>query len=227
VSEEHAPEAETLRRFSRALETEPNMVLELLPAWRSYDDYLAGLTSNYRKAARKIARDVEAAGYCVEPLDDIERQAEALHALYLQVHARQKLRLVTLSPRFIPALAATFGDALRCTVVRRDDQLLGFVTTLRDGETAVGYYIGFDGAANQEAPIYFRLLQAVIEDAIRLGCRRISLGRTALEPKARLGARPQPLRVWLRHRIPAINVVVRSLLRAIPHEEAPERNPFK
>lgn len=228
VPDEHAPEIETLKRFSyRALETEPNMVLELSPSWRSYEDYLASLTSNYRKTARKIAKDVETVGYRVEPLHEIEREADALHALYLQVHERQKLRLVTLAPTFIPTLAATFGDALRCTVVRRDDQMLGFVTTLRDGETAVGYYIGFDGGANAEAPIYFRLLQAVIEDAIHLGCRRISLGRTALEPKARLGARPAPLRVWLRHRIPALNLVVRGLLQTVSHEEAPERNPFK
>ncbi|HEX8351365.1 MAG TPA: hypothetical protein VF611_00465, partial [Pyrinomonadaceae bacterium] len=71
------------------------------------------------------------------------------------------------------------------------------------------------------------LLQAVVSDAIGLGCRRLSLGRTALEPKARLGARPAPMHVWIRHRIPALNVAVRGLLRAVPHDEAPDRNPFK
>jgi hypothetical protein len=35
------------------------------------------------------------------------------------------------------------------------------------------------------------------------------------------------MRIWLRHRIPAINLVVRSLLQTISHDEAPERNPFK
>lgn len=228
VPDEHTLGTEALRPFSyRQLETEPNMMLELAPQWRSYEDYLASLTSNYRKTARKIAKDVEAAGFCVESLNEIEREAGSLHSLYLQVHERQKLRLVTLSPAFIPSLATTFGQGFRCTVARKDGQILGFVTTLRDGETAVGYYIGFDGAANQEAPIYFRLLQAVIDDAIQLGCRRISLGRTALEPKARLGARPSPLRIWLRHRIPAINLVVRGLLQTVSHDEAPERNPFK
>jgi len=228
ITDEHAQAAAALSRFSyRELETEPNMVLELKPDWRCYEDYLACLTASYRKAARKIAKDVEAAGCRVEALGEIDGQAETLHSLYLQVHERQKLRLVTLSPRFIPALAASMGEALRCTVVRRDGQILGFVTTLRDGETAVGYYIGFDREANAEAPIYFRLLQAVVEDAIKLGCRRISLGRTALEPKARLGARPAPLRVWVRHRVPMINLLVRGLLQTISHDEAPERNPFK
>jgi hypothetical protein len=33
--------------------------------------------------------------------------------------------------------------------------------------------------------------------------------------------------VWIRHRVPALNVAVRGLLRAVPHDEAPDRNPFK
>lgn len=217
-----------LSRFSyRPMDTEPNMVLDLDPSWRSLDDYLASLTTQYRRKARKIGQDVAAAGCSVEPLEDVEGEAAVLHGLYLQVHQQQRLRLVTLRPEFLPALAAAFGDTFRCTVIRREGQILGFVTTLRDGDTAVGYYIGFDRDANATVPLYFRLLQAVVEDALRLGCTRVSLGRTALEPKARLGARPVPLQVWLRHRIPAINLVVRNLLQAVPHDEAPERNPFK
>lgn len=98
---------------------------------------------------------------------------------------------------------------------------------MRDGETAVGYYIGFDRRANADSPVYLRLLQAVVGDAILLGCRRLSLGRTALEPKARLGARPAPMSIWIRHRIPALNMAVRGLLRAVPHDAAPDRTPFK
>ncbi|HEY6169110.1 MAG TPA: hypothetical protein VI454_13795 [Verrucomicrobiae bacterium] len=64
---------------------------------------------------------------------------------------------------------------------------------------------------------------------IRFGWRRqrISFGRTALEPKAALCAKPEPMSVWLRHRVPASNWMLRGLLGAVPHDEAPERNPFK
>jgi predicted N-acyltransferase len=228
VTDPHAADAEALKRYSyRPLETEPNMVLEIAPSWQRYDDYLAGLTANYRKSAKNIARDCAAAGYCVDRLSDVDSHAKTLHDLYLQVHERQKFRLVTLAPEFVPALAHAFPDDFRVTVVRRDDDVAGFVTTLRDRDTAVGYYVGFDSAVNAKTPLYFRLLHAVVQDAIEMGCRRVSLGRTALEPKARLGARPAPMRVWVRHRVPALNVVVRSLLRTVPHDEAPDRNPFK
>lgn len=229
IPDSDAADAAALARYSyRPLETDPDMVLELKPQWRTYEDYLASLNSKYRKTSRQIDKEIAAAGCRVESLEDLAGHAAQLHALYLQVHEHARLRLVTLKPDFIPALSQTFRDELRCTVIRRGDgELLGFVTTLKDGETAVGYYIGFDRATNAEVPLYFRLLQAVVDDAIKLGCRRLSLGRTALEPKARLGARPAPLRVWIRHRIPALNVLVRGLLHAAHHDEAPERNPFK
>ena len=232
ITDAYSAGASALSRFSyRQLETEPNMVLDVSPNWRTYEDYLASLTSRYRKQAKDIAREVTAAGLQVELLsgpDEVARHAAALHALYLQTHHNARIRLVTLSPQFLPTLAAQLGQDLRCTILRRDDQLLGFVTTVRDGETAVGYYIGFDRKANADVPIYFRLLQAVVDDAIKFGCRSLSLGRTALEPKARLGARPDPFRIWIRHRIPLLNVLVRGLLHTISHhDEPPERNPFK
>lgn len=224
--------ASSLSRFSyRALETEPNMVLEISPKWKTYDDYMASLTSRYRKSAKQIEKEFAAGDLELTTLshpDDIAKHTDVLHALYMQTHRNARLRLVTLRPSFIPTLAATFGSDLRCTIAQRDGQVLGFVTSVRDGETAVGYYIGFDRETNATAPIYFRLLQAVVDDAIKLGCSRLSLGRTALEPKARLGARPDPMRIWIRHRIPMLNVLVRALLHTISHhDEPPERNPFK
>ena len=231
IPDAYATSANALSRFSyRELETEPNMVLEISPQWKSYDDYLASLTSKYRKQAKQIEKEVTAAGCTVEEikLDEIQRNAEQLHALYLQTHKNARLRLVTLPVAFLPTLAKQLGDDMRFTILKKDDALLGFVTTVKDGETAVGYYIGFDRKANAEFPIYFRLLQSVIGHAMALGCKRLSLGRTALEPKARLGARPDPMRVWIRHRIPMLNLIVHGLLHAIDdHEEPPERNPFK
>ncbi|MEA2205460.1 MAG: hypothetical protein QOE77_2236 [Blastocatellia bacterium] len=231
IPDSHAADAEALSRFSyRPLETEPNMVLDILPAWRTYEDYLASLTSRYRKAAKQIEKEVVAAGYRIEEIEpaEISRLAETLHQLYLQTHHNARVRLVTLPVSFLPTLAERLGADMRFSVVRKAEEVLGFVTTLRDGETAVGYYVGFDRKANAETPIYFRLLQEVVHHAIKFGCRRLSLGRTALEPKARLGARPDPLRLWIRHRVPMLNVLVRGLLHTISHhDEPPHRNPFK
>ena len=146
----------------------------------------------------------------------------------MAVHDNASVRLVTLRDTCIPALAAAAGEDFRCTVIRRQEEILGFVTAIRDGDTAIAWYIGFDRAAAGEGlPLYLRLLHATIQDAIEWRCKKLSLGRTALEPKAALGAKPEPMSVWLRHRVPAMNWLLRSLLGAVSHAEAPERNPFK
>jgi predicted N-acyltransferase len=203
------------------------MVLELPSKWKDHKDYLAGLTSSYRQAAKKVFKEIDAAGISVDRDLDAGASVERLHALYLQVHENAALRPVTLSPGYLPALQAALGPRFRIAALRRGGEILGFVTTLKDGDTAVGYFMGFDRAASESAPLYLRLLHATVEDALAMGCRRLSLGRTALDPKSRLGARPVPMQVWVRHRLPWLNLLVRGIAGSVPHAEAPERNPFK
>lgn len=220
---------DALRRYSyRPVETEPNMVLAIPESWQSYEDYLAALDAKRRSSAKALDKKLSAAGCSVELLSDLDRDAARLHELYLAVHDRASIRLVTLPAEYFPALARAAGDGFRCTVIRRADRILGFVTTVRDGDTAVGYYIGFDRTeAETGLPLYLRLLHATIADAIHWRCRQLSLGRTALEPKAGLGAKPEPMSIWVRHRLPSINWLMRGVVGAIRHDEPPERNPFK
>jgi hypothetical protein len=129
-------------------------------------------------------------------------------------------------------LAATAGARVRFAglFAGPDDtpqSLLGFIVTLADVDEALGYHIGFAQDDTRGLPLYLRLLHASIADAIAPGARSLSFGRTALEPKARLGAKPQEMQVWLRHRQPVFNQIVRRLVDLARHAEAPETNPFK
>ena len=220
----------TLRLLGyRSVETEPDMVLALAPEWKSFDDYLASLTSGYRSNAKKLLKDCAAAGVTLRRIDAAEMAAkqDELHGLYEQVHERQGLRLATLRPSYLPALAAALGERFVCRVAEREGRMVGFVTTVADGDTAVGYYVGYDRAANELAPIYLTLLQSTVEEAIGLGARRLSLGRTALEPKAKMGCRPEPLACAVRHRASPLNLILSALARTASHDEPPERSPFK
>ena len=216
----------------RSFETQPNMVLRLDAGWTGFDDYLASLRKDYRKAIKNTHKQIDDAGVSVVRLSaaEVHEEAAALHRLYLSVQEAQRFRLVTLAPTYLPALAAAFSEDFVMSGLRSaDGKLVGFVSTLRDGAEAVGYYIGYDKQlAASGVPLYLRLLQCVIEDAITLRVRSISFGRTALEPKARLGAEPQGLRCFVKHRIEPMNVFVRGLIEVMPEPElAPERHPFK
>ena len=233
LTEAVAATAEPLTHFSyRPLDTEPNMVFHVKGEWLDFGDYVKGLRSGYRNSVKKVMKDFEEGGFTLERLDaaGVEAHQDAIYGLYHQVHDQQKLRLISLHPGFIPALARTFGDDFRTHIaLSANGEAVGFITTLRDQDGAVGYYIGFDKeAAANGAPIYLRLLQRTIQDAIEMKAKWLSLGRTALQPKAQLGAQPAPLRCYVRHRVPAMNALVRGFLEFMPEPDAaPERNPFK
>lgn len=86
ITNGYADGACALSRFSyRALETEPNMVLEISPKWKTYDDYMSSLTSRYRKAAKQIEKEFAAGGLELTQLNnagEIAKQSDLLHALH-------------------------------------------------------------------------------------------------------------------------------------------------
>jgi len=213
----------------RSVETEPNMVLDLLPGWKNHDGYLASLASKYRSSVRKqILEPLSAAGLTLRTFEPAASLAPRMHGLYLQVHENAGFRPFTLHADYFAAFSRAAGGKVRHKgLFGQDGKLLGFIVTLLDGETAVAYHIGFDREASASHPLYLGLLHASIGDAIEMGAKSLSLGRTALEPKARLGAKPQRMEVWMRHRQPVLNQLALRLLGLVPHEDAPARNPFK
>lgn len=222
-------QAEPLRDFSyRPLATEPEMAMPIRAHWKDFACYLADLNSNYRSKAKKVAKQVDEAGYRVERNADASAHDLRLHALYSEVERRASTRLSTLPPGYFAALAALAGpQRMRCTLIRNDSDIVGFITTIKDGTRALGYYVGLDYAVNAQVPLYLRLLQCLIEDAIELGCSELSFGRTAAEPKASLGASAHSSHVWMRHRLPAVNALVRGIFTRVQPDEAPQRRPFK
>jgi hypothetical protein len=221
--------AAPLRDFSyRPLETEPEMAMPVRPHWKDFAGYLADLNSNYRGKAKKVVKQVEEAGYRVERNADAAAHDARLHALYSAVEQRASTRLSALPPGHFGALAALAGpDRMRCTLIRNDEHIAGFITTIKDGTRALGYYVGLDYAVNATVPLYLRLLQSLIEDAIALGCDELSFGRTAAEPKASLGASAHSSHVWMRHRLPAVNALIREVFTRVTPDAAPQRRPFK
>jgi Acetyltransferase (GNAT) domain len=213
----------------RSVETEPDMVLDIRPEWKKPEDYLSSLTSSYRSNVKKLAKDCTAANVMFRHLQPAEmlQRADELHALYLQVHEGQGLRLATLHPLYLPAMAQILGARFRCRVAEIDGKAVGFVTTVHDNDCAIGYYIGYDKASNETAPIYLALLGSCVDDAIEMGAKHLSLGRTALEPKAKMGCKPVAVACAVKHRLSAINPVLSAITRNVSHNEPPERSPFK
>ena len=229
LHEPHTKSAQYLTNLSyRYVETEPNMVLTLRDDWKSHDDYLASLAAKYRSSIKNaVFKPIDEAGCTLELAGDLSPIQDRIYALYKMVQINAAFRPFELSPGYFTTLQQAAGNNFRCTLLKRGKDILGFLISVADGETSVAYHIGFDRAAAGELPIYLRLLHAGIADGIAFGCKRISLGRTALEPKAAIGAKPQTFGILLRHRQPVLNKLIKNMLQGVEHDDAPERNPFK
>jgi predicted N-acyltransferase len=205
----------------------PDLVLTVDPAWRALDGYLASLSSSHRRAVKKTLQAVEEAGYVARPLtlEELEANEARLESLYGQVWANADVRPLKLSGRFFVELQRRLGAACVVTGLVRDGRVDAFGVSLRNGAGAVGYYLGFD--RDVPAPLYLRLQVAVVEQAIAWRATEISMGRTAEEPKARLGAVPVPTTLWVKHRVPPLNWAVGAVLGSIEAPEAPAHRVFK
>ena len=206
LTDEQAGAGAALRNFNfRRFETEPNMVLELKPSWAGFDDCLNDMKSAYRTRIKKTLQSLDESGIVIERItpDQVEASAAEIYGLYHQVHDRKKLRLATIGEKWIPALARHYENDFRTVVARprQGGKILGFITLIRDRESAFGYYMGFDKAAAAGGlPLYVSLVYACVAQAIEMRVSRVVLGRTALGPKAQIGAKPQTMYDYVRHR---------------------------
>lgn len=229
VKDAASEEDETaLRRqgYQRA-PTGPDMLLTLDPKWGSLDDYLACLASKRRRAVKKTSEVLEAAGYQVRrlTLEELEANVSRLDALYGQVWAAADVHPLRLSGHFFVELQRRLEDDCVTIGIERDGKLDGFGVSLRSGATCVGYYLGYDKTV--EAPLYLRLLTSILEQGIAWRCTTVSMGRTAEEPKARLGAVPGPHALWVKHRTPPLNWAVGAILGTLHAPDATAHRVFR
>ena len=139
---------EALRRFSyRPMKPSRTWCSASVPRGAPTMITSAALDAKYRRNAKDQVKKLTMAGCVVESLTDLTPHSTRLHELYLAVHRNASVRLVTLVESYLPQLALALGDDFRCTIIRRGEEILGFVTTIRDGDSAIAYYIGFDRAA--------------------------------------------------------------------------------
>ncbi len=220
--------SKAVERFSyRKIQTDPDMVLDLGEGVSSFDDYLTLLNSKYRSRIKKIKKTIEQSGFTCEKLIVDEATDQKIHELYLQVEQRSKTRLATLPKGYFRGLSDNLGDNFACYGILNGKEILGFISVIKDRDSAIAYYVGFNYQENEKSPLYFRLLQLVIDAAIEMKCTKVHFGRSALEPKANLGALPVDTYVWARHRVPVVNFFVRKIFRNIPFDDAPERSAIK
>jgi hypothetical protein len=183
------------------LRNDISMELQLPVTWQSVADYEKALKHKYAQRYRKVRHAFD--GVAVKELsgDEVEQNKDRIYTLYKEVCERQPARIGFLSPEFIPVLCKHHPE-LKVWGIYEDEKMVGFLSAWVKTDVFDMFYIGFDYSRNNELQLYFNILFLTIELAIAAHKPKLILGRTALDAKARLGAKPHYLDtfVYIRNR---------------------------
>lgn len=183
-----------------ATRTLPTVMLE--HSFRTWQEYLAAMRSDYRRRIRNIMARSDRLQVRLQACSDFGPEH---HGLYLQVLSRSDAKLERLETGFFRHLP----DGFRMLTAERDGRLAGWAIVLNAAEGFYFFLGGVDHAEDTAHDVYLRLLVEVARHGIECGARRIDLGQTAEIPKTRLGGRCHCLYLGATHS----NAIHRAVLR--------------
>lgn len=159
--------------------------ITLQNGFRSWDDYLAALRSDYRRRFSRISADFSGVRSVV---GDCSLYSEDMHRLYLDVLAHTKGKLETLSSAFFRELPPAF----KLTAYYERESLLGWYISTSYQDKFYFFLGGFDYKANPKYQTYFNLLYELLREGIEQHSAVLDFGQTAEVPKLRLGGKISP-----------------------------------
>ncbi len=206
----------------------PNMVLFLDPTWETFDDYLAALQSKYRVRARRAFKAAASLEVKALDLDFVRRHSDKLFQLYLAVMDNASFNMVVLHERYLVAMKETYGEDFQVTGYFEGGELVGFCTTLLNGEELEAHFLGFDETVNRQHQLYLNMLYHMIEQAISKRCKRLVYARTAMEIKSSVGAVPIDMLCFIKATHPVTNKILPHLIKYLqPPDDWVQRHPFR
>lgn len=209
------------------MKVEPNMIITLQPEWKSFDDYKSALKSKYRVKANKADSKSEQLEVKRFTAQEVEHYKSELQALYENTIANANFNAQVLNLNTYTHLKESYGEQFIVKGYFLDGKLVGFLSAMVNQENFDAHFIGLDYSLNKEYGIYPRILNDYVRIGIEHGAKRINLGRTASEIKSTLGAKPQDLTCYIRHKKPLLNAAMRPFIKNIKIKSFKEHKPFK
>jgi len=218
-----------LGQYYQEFTMQPNMVFELDPNWRTFQDYIDCLSSKYRVRMKRGFK--KGAPIRKENLDlaALIANKKRIHELYLGVANNSDFNSAELHEDYFLELKRAFPDQFQLTGYYIDDQLIGYYTTIKNYKELEAHFLGFDYEQNRIYQTYLNILYDITRDGISEGVEKIIFARTALEIKSSIGAEPQEMYFYARHRSKFSNRLLNYMVDYL-QPKSPEwiqRHPFK
>lgn len=207
---------------------QPNMVLDINKNWLSIDDYVSYLTKKYRdqyKRARKKAIDIEKRKLELNEIIELE---EKIYDLYFHVAKNAPFNTFLLHKKHFRSLKRNLNHEFLFYGYFLNGDLIGFNTLIKNGETMDTYFLGYDEKIQREKMLYLNMLYDMIGYSIKKKFKKIIFGRTALEIKSSVGAKPEMMFGYIKHSNSLLQWQMPRIFNSLqPTVQWQIRNPFK
>jgi len=207
---------------------QPCMYVPIRPHWNNFDDYLADMSSKYRVRVRRARKKGKDLVQRVLSLEAIEAQEPRIYELYKGIADGAGFNAFLLHPQYFSALKRALGDQFQLKAYFLGEELVAFRTLIYNYEELDAHFLGVDDAYNRDHQIYLNILYDLVEDAIEAKAERLDFARTALEIKSSVGAIPEEMTCFFKHRNTLSSKLIQLVFDSFnPKEEWQPRNPFK
>jgi predicted N-acyltransferase len=183
------------------------------PSFQDFDEYRAALKTRYRQQVNRSIRKLKAPGIRQEILTDskeISRLYTAhVHDLYCQMAAKAEAKLEILPIEFFRQLTSRLEGDVDLLVISKDSRIVAFGWCLHAGSSYHLLFAGLDYQLNEELDLYFNLMYAGLDRALRKRVSTIHVGQSADAFKARIGCYSEPLYVLAKGLTPLMALLVR------------------
>lgn len=218
---------ELLEYNYHSFNVEPNMLMQIQTQWTNFSDYLAALKTKFRvKAKKALERSFPLEIVKITPYN-FYQYAEEMERLYKNVSGKAGFNLGTFNVAAYKSLKENLKDDYIIQVYLLNHKVVGFLSAMINKKSLDAHFVGIDYKYNKEFAIYQRMLYDYIELAIDKKLEQINFGRTASEIKSSVGAKPQHLTIYLRHKHQIPNKLLRFFLYKIQPTPFHQKYPFK
>ena len=223
------PQKSLITEGYNEFQVEPNFIMPLSSNWHSFEHYLEALSSKYRVRAKRAFKKLQG----IEKKEFNEERIIAnklkINALYRNIADKSSFNLVDLNEDYFIEMKRQLGDKFRFFgYYTEGGELVGFFTTIQNGDVLEAHFLGYDESLNHSHQIYLNFLFEIIKNGIENRSKSIVFARTAHEIKSSVGAEAHDMYLYMKHENPIINRLLLYFLKILsPREDWQPRQPFK
>lgn len=183
------------------------------PSFRDFTEYLSALKTRYRQQINRSIRKLKQPGIRQAILTDSKEISKLytaeVHDLYCRMAAKADAKLEILPIEFFRQLMLRLEGDVELLVIFKDSRIIAFGWCLHAGSSYHLLFAGLDYQLNEELDLYFNLMYAGLDRALRKQVSAIHVGQSADAFKARIGCHSEPLYVLAKGRTPLMALLVR------------------